>query len=155
MHIAWVTVSGWSRPTHQKQYKVNVFLLNIVFLVVDAAKSVAGMGRGAPRARTSGQPDAGPRVLPVKKQYKVIVFLLVNIDVLLVDAATCVAGVGRGAHRARTSGQPQAGPRVLPDKNPTKSMCVLPTLTFFLSTLRNAKEEWDAAHIAGGRLGNH
>ena len=87
------------------------------FLVVDAAKSVAGMGRSAPRARMSGQPDAGPRVLPVKKQYKVIVFLLVNIDVLLVDAAKCVAGVGRGAHRARTSGQPQAGPRVLPDKN--------------------------------------
>ena len=86
------------------------------FLAVGAAKSVAGMGRGASRARMSAQPDAGRRVLPVKKQNKVIVFL-VNIDFLVVDAARCVAGVGRGAHRARTSGQPQAGPRVLPDKN--------------------------------------
>ena len=88
MHIAWVTVSGWSRPTHQKtiqsrrvsrrhvvklrnvwqewdavriarvrladrtrdlasdlskKYKVNVFLDSMDFLVVDAAKSVAGI----------------------------------------------------------------------------------------------------------------
>ena len=75
MHIAWVTVSGWSRPTHQKNNtKSTLFLLNIVFLVVDAAKSVAGMGRGAPRARMSGQPDAGPRVLPVKNNTKSLFF---------------------------------------------------------------------------------
>ena len=121
MHIARVRPANRKRVVASYPSKNNTkstfFLLNIVFLVVDAAKSVAGMGRGAPRARMSGQPDAGPRVLPVKKQYKVIVFLLVNIDFLLVDAAKCVAGVGRGAHRARTSGQPQAGPRVLPDKN--------------------------------------
>ena len=78
-------VSGTSRPTHQKQYKVNVFLLNIDFLVVGAAKCVAGMGRGAHRARTFGRTLVGGPALPVKKHYKVNVFL-VNIDFLVVDA---------------------------------------------------------------------
>ena len=101
----WPTLSGTSRPTHQKQYKVNVFLVNIDFLVVDAAKCVAGMGRGAHRARTSVQPKAGGRALPIKTQYKVNVFLVI-LAFLVVAAAKCAAGMGRGAHRARTSVQP-------------------------------------------------
>ena len=155
MHIAWVTVSGWSRPTHQKTIQSQRFSPQHCLSCRRRCEKCSRNG-----TRRTSRADVGPTgrgtSRPTRQnQYKVIVFLLVNIDFLLVDAAKCVAGVGRGAHRARTSGQPQAGPRVLPDKNPTKSMCVLPTLTFFLSTLRNAKEEWDAAHIAGGRLGNH
>eukprot|EP00959_Pyramimonas_sp_CCMP1952_P045155 943142-Pyramimonas_sp.AAC.1 len=36
------------------------------FLVADAASSVAMIRRGAHRARTPGQPHAGPSVLPLK-----------------------------------------------------------------------------------------
>eukprot|EP00959_Pyramimonas_sp_CCMP1952_P344714 7219536-Pyramimonas_sp.AAC.1 len=50
MNITWVTLSGWSRFTHKKHYSVNVSLVRMDFLVVDAAISAARMGRGAHRA---------------------------------------------------------------------------------------------------------
>ena len=70
--------------------KVDMFLLNVDFLVVGFAKFVAGMGRGAHPARTS------------KNKYKINVFLF-NMACLVVDDANCVPGMGRGAHPARTS----------------------------------------------------
>ena len=70
----------------------------MAYLVVDEAKCVAGMGRGAHRARTS------VRALPTqlkKKQYKV--FFPLHLACLVADDAKYVAGMGRGAHRARMS----------------------------------------------------
>eukprot|EP00959_Pyramimonas_sp_CCMP1952_P406776 8525882-Pyramimonas_sp.AAC.1 len=59
------------------------------------------MERGAHRARTPGQPYAGPPVLPDQKVRNVDAFLA-NMNFLLVGAANRAAGTGRGAHRAGT-----------------------------------------------------
>ena len=43
----WPTVSGWSRPTHQKQYKVDVFL-------VDMSSNCEMCGRNGTRCASRG-----------------------------------------------------------------------------------------------------
>eukprot|EP00959_Pyramimonas_sp_CCMP1952_P048450 1011331-Pyramimonas_sp.AAC.2 len=67
-------------------------------LVADGAKNVAGMGRGAHRARTSMR-AAAPPILTVQNNTEVLFFL--SHRGLYVK---CAAGMGSGAHRARTSG---------------------------------------------------
>ena len=60
VHIARVRRANRKRDlasyVSKKQYKVNVVIFLTDFLVVDAAKCVPRMGRGAHRAGTSGQP---------------------------------------------------------------------------------------------------
>eukprot|EP00959_Pyramimonas_sp_CCMP1952_P435141 9111439-Pyramimonas_sp.AAC.1 len=58
-----------------KTNTMSTFLVNVDFLVVDDAESAAGMGRGAHRARTPGQPCAEPPVLPAEEHRNVDVFL--------------------------------------------------------------------------------
>ena len=60
VHIARVRLANRKRDPASYVSKTNtkstLFLVNFDFRVVDTAKCVAGMGRGAHRARTSGQP---------------------------------------------------------------------------------------------------
>ena len=73
------------------------------FIVVDAAKSVAGIRRGAHPARTSGGGLSG---WSRPTDQKSIQIFFVDMDFIVVDAANSVAGIGRGAHPARPSGGP-------------------------------------------------
>ena len=68
---AWPTLSGTSRLTWQKPIQRRRVFVTLDSLVVDAAKRVAQMGRGAHCAGTPGQPYAGRPVLPIKKQFNV------------------------------------------------------------------------------------
>ena len=84
--------------TEKNYIKINIFPLNMACLVVDDAKCVPGMGRGAHPARTV----SGPSHPDCKNKYKVSVVPL-DMACLAVDDAKCVAKTGRNAHPARTS----------------------------------------------------
>ena len=116
-------------------------------LVVDDAKCVPGIGRGAHPARTVSGPSHPDYSKPKQNQ----LFFISTWHVLSSTMRNAfqewgAAHIPRGRLR-----QPQAGGAILPVKNHTTSTCFFSACTFLSSALRNSWQEWDAVHIARDR----